>query len=125
MPPKKKARVSEPMTAPGAAPATVKSQGNYVRIANLFLAFIKEVSPELSAKWGESWDACCPQRHKDTRTLPYSVSHHLCDATGGVWADTSSSPQSGPDEPCMLCRAQWTRQHCTGSNTRVVDAGIS
>ena len=62
MPPKKKVRVSEPMTASGAADATVKSQGNYVRIANLFLAYIKEVSPELSAKWGEIWDAV-PEKH--------------------------------------------------------------
>ena len=56
------------MTAPGAAPATVKSQGNYVRIANLFLAFIKEVSPELSAKWGESWDAV-PEKHAADKEL--------------------------------------------------------
>ena len=57
------------MTAPGAAPVTVKSQGNYVRTANLFLAFIKEVSPdELSAKWGESWDAV-PEKHAADKEL--------------------------------------------------------
>ena len=50
------------MTAPGAAKQTVASQQNYVRIANLFLAFVKQVSPELSAKWGESCDAV-PEKH--------------------------------------------------------------
>ena len=56
------------MTAPGAAKQTVASQQNYVRIANLFLAFVKQVSPELSAKWGESWDAV-PEKHAADKEL--------------------------------------------------------
>ena len=32
-----------------------------------------------------------PQRHKDTRTLPYSITHHLCDATRDTLHTTRGS----------------------------------
>ena len=54
MAPKRKQQPSQAMTSGGAAKATVNSQNNYVRIANLFLAYIKEVSPDLS-RLGQEW----------------------------------------------------------------------
>ena len=74
MPPKKTAP-SVAMESGGSSESWVQTQGNQQNIgADMFLAYIKEASPELSAEWGVKWsevpENCTPARRKSSRTWP-------------------------------------------------------
>ena len=44
------------MPSAGHAQATINTKKNCLRIANLFLEHVAEVSPDLTAKWGTVWE---------------------------------------------------------------------
>ena len=74
MPPKKKTAPSVAMDSAGSSDSWVSTLDNQQNIGDMFLAYIKEASPELSAEWGVKWsevpENCTPARRKSSRTWP-------------------------------------------------------
>lgn len=56
MPPSRSKEPSVRMPSAGHAQATINTKKNCLRIANLFLEHVAEVSPDLTAKWGTVWE---------------------------------------------------------------------
>ena len=92
MPPKKGKEPSVPMPSGGHAPNTMNAKKNVLRIANLFLAHVADVSPELTAKWGTDFEAVPEQYAADmeiySHIATYLVKNYIieegCRNAGGT-----------------------------------------
>jgi len=103
MAPKRKQQPSQAMTSGGAAKATVNSQNNYVRIANLFLAYIKEVSPDLSAKWKTDWEAVAEKYAADKE-----IYEHLATYVSSVYTIKDGDKNESRNLSSKVAQQTWS-----------------
>ena len=68
---------SEAMAGAGSSESWAGALSNHQRIGDLFLAFVSEGSPELSAKWGLKWCEV-PEEHACGKDIFAHLATYLC-----------------------------------------------
>jgi hypothetical protein len=73
--PSRAAEPSQAMAGVGASKEWEQAKANHQRIADLFLAFANEGSPELSAKWGLKWSEVPEEHACDTNIFAHLATY--------------------------------------------------
>ena len=106
MPPSKSKEPSVPMPSGGHAPATLHAKKNILRIANLFLAHVDDVSPEFTAKWGTDFEEIPEQYAADTEIYEHIATYLVKNSESSGLLSSGMIPLARPKS--QILRSQLT-----------------